>query len=109
MNTLGAMRRAPGLPPAHLPHGEPQHGLHVDPSEQGVVVGIDADLAHRVRQPQLLQIAGVEPSPDRFAADLRLDRCTIVAERDLVLTLEGPDRERFAFDVSQAEWVEPSV
>lgn len=39
----------------------------------------------------------------------RVGPLTIVAERDLVLTLEGPDRERFAFDVSQAEWVEPSV
>lgn len=33
----------------------------------------------------------------------------IVAEDDLVLTLEGRDGERFAFDVLRLEWVEPQA
>jgi hypothetical protein len=32
---------------------------------------------------------------------------TIVDQRGLVLTLEGPEGERFAFDVARREWVEP--
>ncbi|GBC86947.1 hypothetical protein HRbin12_00947 [bacterium HR12] len=32
---------------------------------------------------------------------------TIVDEHDLILTLEGPEGERFAFDVLRRQWVEP--
>jgi hypothetical protein len=52
---------------------------------------------------------GDHPRMRFYEPPKRVGPLTIVAERDLVLTLEGPDGERFAFDVSQAEWVEPSV
>lgn len=47
------------------------------------------------------------PRPGFYGSPKGVGPLTIVAERDLVLTLEGPDGERLAFDVARGEWVEP--